>query len=100
MGWASQYIKQLQEGETVTFRPRGNSMNPRIKSGQLCTVSPVDPQTVQVDDIVLCKVSGREYLHLVKDIKGNRFQIGNNQGRVNGWTGPNGIFGKLVRIAI
>ena len=26
MGWASEYIARLQNGETVQFRPRGNSM--------------------------------------------------------------------------
>jgi hypothetical protein len=41
MGWATQYIAQLQEGETVQFRPRGNSMEGKISSGQLCTVEPV-----------------------------------------------------------
>jgi hypothetical protein len=52
-----------------------------------------------VGDIVLCKVRGAEYLHLVKAIQGSRFQIGNNRGHVNGWVGPNAIFGRLVRVA-
>ena len=58
MGWASAYIVSLQNGEAVQFRPRGNSMTGKIESGQLCTVEPVEPATVKVGDIVLCKVTG------------------------------------------
>ncbi len=98
MGWAAHYIQKLQTGETVSFRPRGASMKGKIESGQLCTVAPVDCSTLSVGDIVLCKVRGNEYLHLVKAINGGRFQIGNNRGLVNGWIGTNGIFGKCIRI--
>lgn len=98
MGWASGYIVRLRAGETVSFRPRGNSMTGRIESGQLCTVTPVNPDTLRVDDIVLCKVNGREYLHLIKAIQGTRFQIGNNRGRINGWVSRNAIFGKLLNV--
>ena len=98
MGWATSYIARLQQGETVSFRPTGGSMAPKIRSGQLCTVAPVDSQVLQVGDIVLCRVKGREYLHLVKAIQGGRFQIGNNRGGINGWIGHNGIFGRLVHV--
>lgn len=98
MGWASEYIAGLQVGESVQFRPRGNSMKGKIESGQLCTVEPVDPTTLTVGDIVLCKVNGNQYLHFVKAIQGKRFQIGNNRGRINGWVGENDIFGKCTRI--
>lgn len=98
MGWASHYIELLRAGHTVSFRPRGQSMRGRIESGQLCTVTPVDPTTLQVGDVVLCNVRGNEYLHLVKSIQGTRFQIGNNRGLINGWIGPHSIFGKCVRI--
>ena len=93
MGWAHHYIERLSAGETVQFRPRGNSMVGRISSGQLCTVSLADPDAIQVGDIVLCKVNGREYLHLVKSISGSCFQIGNNRGRINGWITKGAIFG-------
>jgi hypothetical protein len=92
------YIEKLKRGETVSFRPRGNSMTGKIESGQLCTVTPVDPDTLSVGDIVLCKVNGAEYLHLIKAIQGPRFQIGNNRGRINGWITANSIFGRCVRV--
>ena len=99
MGWATSYIAKLKNGETVSFRPRGHSMKGKIESGQLCTVEPVkDFESLQKGDIVLCKVSGTEYLHLIKAINGARFQIGNNRGRINGWIGANSIFGKCVKI--
>src|SRR3954470_18014505 len=98
MGWAAGYIAKLRNGEVVSFRPRGHSMSGKIESGQLCTVAPVDPATLAVGDVELCKVNGREYLHLVKAIRGPRFQIGNICGRVNSWVGSHAIFGKLIAV--
>jgi hypothetical protein len=73
-------------------------MSPRIESGQLCTVAPVDVATIRTGDIVLCKVRGAEYLHIVKAIQGERFQIGNNRGFINGWVAASAIFGKLTKV--
>lgn len=98
MSWATQYIEKLKAGETVQFRPRGSSMEGRISSGQLCTVAPVKPEDVAVDDIVLCKVNGKQYLHLVKARQGERFQIGNNRGHINGWVSSNALFGRCIRV--
>lgn len=93
-----EYIAVLKEGESVRFRPRGNSMSPKIESGQLITVSPVDISQVKPDDIVFCKVRGKYYVHLVSAIQGNRLQISNNKGHVNGWIGANSVFGKVVKV--
>src|SRR6185295_3227347 len=98
MGWATHFIEKLRAGQGVAFRPRGGSMTGRIESGQLCTVEPVDPSTLEVGDIVLCRVKGNEFLHIVKAIQGERFQIGNNRGFINGWIGANGIFGKCTSV--
>ena len=73
-------------------------MTGRIESGQLCTVVPVDPATLRVGDIVLCRVGRNDYLHLINAIDGMRFQIANNHGFINGWIGPSAIYGKCVRI--
>jgi len=98
--WADNYIKQLQNGETVQFRPRGGSMTGRIESGQLVTVEPLNGRGPQVGDAVLCKVEGRQFLHLVKAIEGDneRFQIGNNKGRINGWTKWYNIYGIVTKV--
>jgi hypothetical protein len=98
MGWAAQHIAKLKEGQTVSFRPHGHSMVPIILSGQLCTVEPVAAGTLTVGDVVLCKVEQAEYLHLVKAIDGDRYQIGNNRGRINGWIFGSKIFGRLVKV--
>jgi hypothetical protein len=73
-------------------------MTGKIESGQLCTVAPVVPAELAVGDIVLCKVNGNEYLHLLKAIQGPRYQIGNNRGRINGWVTAKSIFGRCIRI--
>ncbi len=74
-------------------------MSGRIESGQLCTVAPVqDFSSLAVGDIVLCKVSGNEYLHLIKAIQEHRYQIGNNKGFINGWVGQNAIYGKCIKV--
>ncbi len=98
MGWASDHIAKLQSGETVQFRPRGKSMRGKIEPGQLCTLKPVDPASLNVGDIVLCRVNGRQYLHLVKAVQGNRLQIGNNRGHINGWIARDAVYGKCTRI--
>lgn len=97
MSWASKHIEALQAGRTVVFRPHGNSMQGRVESGQLCTVAPLEGMPAP-GDVVLCKVNGAQYLHLVKAVQGDRVQIGNNKGRINGWTSRNQVFGKLVKV--
>jgi len=105
MGWANNYIEKLQKDEKVQFRPHGNSMKGKIESGQLCTIEPIDTTKLKVGDIVLCKVNGRQYLHLIKAIQGKlgesaslRFQIGNNRGGINGWISGKGIFGICTKV--
>jgi NADPH:quinone reductase-like Zn-dependent oxidoreductase len=100
MSWATPYIAKLQAGETVQFRPRGSSMQPKIKSGQLCTVEPLDDKiALREGDVVLCKVGGKQYLHLVKAIRyGGLYLIGNNRGHENGWVNTKSIYGRLVKV--
>jgi len=101
MSWATPYVKQLMAGKTVSFRPSGNSMAPRIKSGQLCTVEPLSPDHCCLipGDVVLCKVGAAQYyLHLVQEVQGDRYLIGNNRGGVNGWLKASSIYGRLVRL--
>ena len=100
MGWADSYITTLVAGNTVSFRPTGNSMVGKISSGQLCTVEPVTATTaLDVGDVVLCRVHGSTYLHLIKAVQDGRYQIGNNRGGINGWTSRAKIFGRLIAVA-
>jgi len=99
MGWASNYIEQLKEKQTIQFRPRGNSMTGKINSGQLCTIEPVlDTTLLKKGDIVLCNVNGNQYLHLIKSVKSTQYKIGNNKGNINGTINRTNIFGRCIKI--
>lgn len=98
MSWAKDYIQRLKNGETVKFRPRGNSMSGIVESGQLVTVEPI-LSSPNVGDVVLCKVGGNQYLHKVTAVRSNgQFEISNNRGHANGWININAIYGKLIGI--
>ncbi len=98
MGWASEHIKLLQNGETIQIRPRGSSMKGKIESGDLCTILPIEGIALKKGDIVLCKIKGREYLHLISAIQGNRYQISNNNNWINGWITIKQIYGKCIKV--
>lgn len=66
MGWASTAIERLRQSQSVTLRPRGHSMAGRVNDGDLVTVEPLGERELQAGDVVLVRVHGREYLHLVR----------------------------------
>ncbi|MFE2578614.1 S26 family signal peptidase [Streptomyces sp. NPDC059378] len=71
-----------------------------IRSRQLVAVAPVDPSKLAVGDVVLARVAGTVYLHLVSslDPARKRVQISNNRGHVNGWTSHDRVFGICVAV--
>jgi len=73
-------------------------MDPLIVSGARVTLEPVDPDTVKKGDIVLVRVKGRTYLHLVKARRGKQVLIGNNKGHINGWASPDSVYGIVTEI--
>lgn len=93
MSWAARAIQQLQEGNIVQIRPRGHSMTGKVNDGDLVTLEPCDPNALKTGDIVLVKVKGRVYLHLIKAMNNGRFLIGNNRGGINGWVSAHAIYG-------
>ena len=56
---------RVADGETVRFRPTGSSMVPLVRNRELVTVAPADPTRLETGDIVLVRVAGSVYLHLV-----------------------------------
>ena len=100
MGALDAMAGRVAAGSTVEFRPTGSSMVPLIRSRQLVTVAPADPARVEVGDIVLARVAGAVYLHLVSavDAANGRVQISNNRGRVNGWTNHARVYGICVAV--
>lgn len=61
-------------------------------------MAPCQAERLRTGDIVLVRVRGIVYLHLIKAIDGQRFLIGNNHGGINGWVGAHCIFGIATRI--
>lgn len=98
MHWATYAIEALQRGETTQIRPRGHSMKGKVNDGALVTLSPCQTASLKVGDIVLVRVHGNVYLHLIKAIDGERFQIGNNRGGINGWVRANSIYGIAIKV--
>lgn len=98
MGWAMYAKEALRRGETVSIRPRGHSMSGKVNDGNLVTLAPCDPDTLRVGDIVLVRVHGTDYLHLIKAVKQGRFLIGNNRGGTNGWVGKQAIYGIAIKV--
>ncbi len=70
----------------------------RVNDGDLVTVEPLGERELHVGDVVLVRLQGREYLHLVKAIQGGRASIGNNRGGVNGWVGRHSIAGIATKV--
>jgi phage repressor protein C with HTH and peptisase S24 domain len=98
MNW-EKHKKDLASGKVVSFRPKGNSMSPKIESGQLVTVEPIqDYSKLKKGDIVFCKVKGNHYVHLVQAVDEKRFLIGNNKKGINGTVGEGQIFGKVISV--
>jgi hypothetical protein len=93
--WKTIAIDKLKSGETVKIRGHGNSMTPRFYSGDLITLAPIT-EPPEVGDAVFCKVRGTIFTHLITSKQGDRYQISNNHGHVNGWIHMNAIYGKAV----
>jgi hypothetical protein len=100
MGVLDAVAGRVAGGATVEFKPSGSSMVPLIRSRQSVVVAPVNPAKLEVGDIVLARVAGTVYLHLVSslDPTRNRVQISNNRGRVNGWTSHDRVFGICIAV--
>lgn len=100
--WAEEAIEQLQAGRVVQIHPAGHSMTGRVSDGDLVTLQPCLPEDLAAGDVVLARVQGRRsshlVLHLVIKCETDRFLIGNNHGRIDGWVSAQNIFGKLRQV--
>lgn len=74
-------------------------MTPLIKSGQHVLLGPINERELEVGEVVLVKVKGSVYLHKVTALDGERVQIGNNQGHVNGWTIRRKVYGRVLSVS-
>lgn len=89
----------LEKGE-VSWKPHGNSMVPKIHSGDQVVVKKVPASACRVGDAVYAKVKGTYYLHLLSaiDETHDRYQISNNHGHVNGWVNADAVYGVCVQV--
>ncbi len=94
MNWK---IQKLNAGITIISKEPGNSMLPLLKSKQPVRLVPIRWDDCEKGDIVYCKVRGNCFTHLVKGKNAKTgLLIGNNHGRINGWTKH--VYGKVVEI--
>lgn len=90
-------VLALADHEKIFIQGIGQSMTPKLKSGEICIVQRVTSDTeLSKNDIVFCKARGNYYLHLISAIKGNTYQISNNHGHSNGWVSRKNIYGKVI----
>lgn len=88
---------RLLAGETILgYREGGNSMVPLLYSMEPVDIRPID-RDIKKGDIVFCRIGQRYYCHLVTGKKGDRYQISNNHGHVNGYTPRENIYGFVSR---
>jgi hypothetical protein len=73
-------------------------MKGKVDDGALVTLQPCTPENLKPGDIVLVRVNGNDYLHLIKATSKGRFLIGNNRGGTNGWVGPNAVYGIVIKV--
>jgi len=91
-------IAELKAGRPVVHVGHGNSMTPKLHSGDRMLIAPIaEGEKLERGDIVLCTVKGSTFTHLVNGVQPNRYQIANNHGRVNGWCHESKVYGKVVR---
>ena len=93
----------LVSKRSVQFRSTGDSLAPRVRSGDVTMWEPVtDHSVLKVRDVVFCSVQpgDRFYGHMIHNIgdwHGTKYwDIGNISGRINGWCFAEHIFGVLV----
>lgn len=89
--------EHLRLGETCIVVGYGNSMTPKLMSGEAVIMEPVNEDTILYkNDIVLVKVNGHYYCHLISAIRGNSYQISNNHKHINGWVAKKNIYSRMI----
>jgi hypothetical protein len=129
VNWAHFAILELKAGQQAKMTPHGSSMKGKVESGDEVVLAPVFDKMcasceggrlredvpcttcgafgwmpdLSIDDVVLVKVKGSVYLHLIKATRtlGNsiRYQIGNNRAGINGWVPLSAIYGVAIKVA-
>jgi Peptidase S24-like len=98
MFWLALWKVRL--GGIGRIRALGRSMEPVIPSGSRLTIEPVNPERIELGDIVMARVARETMLHLVKaiDREGRRVEISGTRGPADGWTPFERVYGICTRI--
>jgi len=99
MGWADGHIARLAQGETVQFRPRGNSMVGKIASGQLCTVEPLGRARARGRRDRPLPRQRASTCHLVKAIQASASRSATTAAASTAGSPAGQIFGRLIALA-
>lgn len=101
MDWSTEAVAALQRGSSVQVRPRGYSMTGRISDGDLVTLAPCRAENLAAGDIVLVRIQGKRFshvvLHAILSVEGERLLIGSHSGRVDGWVDRGDIYGIVTQ---
>ena len=77
-------------------------MTGRINDGDLVTLAPCRTEELAVGGIVLVRIQGKRFAHVVLhgilSVEGERFLIGSHQGRVDGWVDQGDIYGVVTGV--
>jgi hypothetical protein len=71
-------------------------MQGRVDDGADVTLEPVVPGDLKVGDVVLARVKGEDYLHLIRAIDRGTYFVGDNIGGVGGWIDKDALHGVMV----
>jgi hypothetical protein len=98
MSWVKQVLEGLAADQAIDAQPFGGSMRGRIESGQRVTIEPVTDCHIEIGDAVFVRWKRNYLLHLVKDIAEERYLIGNNVGKINGWVKREDVLGIVTKV--
>lgn len=77
-------------------------MSGLIADGDMVTLEPYQGTVPTVGEIVLARIEGRRFAHLVLhqilERASGRVLVGNNHGRTDGWISAAEVYGKVIRV--
>lgn len=77
-------------------------MQGQVNEGDLVTLEPCRAEDLAGGDVVLARITGRRYSHLVLHLiharEADKFLIGSKHGRLDGWVESENIFGKVTKV--
>ena len=100
--------EMLQSGRSVQFRSSGDSLKPKVLSGDVTMWEPVtDYSLLQINDIVFCSPQHKGYsyghaIHSIEERLGKTYWWIANLKKtptINGWCGKEHIYGQLYEVS-